>query len=70
MTSATSGATSNVRRVFVHNFEGGFEMTGTIASDADLDGVVAFTDEDDGEVHYLNGWLWEFADEPDDKTGA
>ncbi len=38
----------------------GLDFEGTVGADADLDGVVAFIDEDDGRTLHLNGWLWMF----------
>lgn len=60
-----STASDGFRRVFVHNFEGGDEMTGFIEASANLDGIVTFTDEDGGQVHHLKGWLWAFEDPED-----
>jgi hypothetical protein len=38
----------------------GIDFEGTVAADADLDGVVEFVDDDDGRTLQLNGWLWIF----------
>lgn len=60
MSAVTHTASAPLRVRYAASNGQGIDLEGTVAADADLDGVVEFIDDDDGRKLQLNGWLWIF----------